>query len=149
MKLTHRATVSILALAVVASASSIGLTAQQLRPQRGLVDVLINTAIVSELNGVSDAVNDIPLSARRGVLARHGVVSEEALAASLSAQRAHLAQAERERSDELARSDRRFTLLLVLSVFNVAAAALGTISLYEAYRTKRTNSAPRTTAQNR
>ncbi len=142
MKLTHRATVSILALAVVSSVSSIGLTVQQLRPQRGLVDVLISTAIVSELNGVSDAVNDIPASARPGVLARHGVMSEEALAASLTAQRERLALAERARSDELARSDRRFTMLLVLSIFNVAAGALGTISLYEAYRTKRKNSAP-------
>ncbi len=141
MKLTHQATVSILALSVVASVSSIGLTAQQLKPQQGVVDVLISTAIVSELNGISDAVNDIPLSARRGVLARHGVTSEEALAVSVDAQRAHVAEAERERSDELTRSDRRFTLLLVLSVFNVAATALGTISLYEAYRTKRKNSA--------
>lgn len=131
---------SILALAVVASVSSIGLTAQQLRPQRGVVDVLISTAIVSALNGVSDAVKDIPMPARRGVLARHGVTSEDALADSIDAQRAHLAQTERERSDELARSDMRFTLLLVLSVFNFAAAALGSISLYEAYRTKRNNS---------
>lgn len=128
---------AILSLAVVASVSSIVLTAQQLRPQRGVVDVLISTAVVGELNGVSDAVKDIPMPARRSVLARHGVTSEEALADSLIAQRARLEQAERERSDELARSDRRFTLLLVTGIFNIAAAALGTISLYEAYRTKR------------
>ena len=140
MKLTHRATVSILALAVVASMGSIGLTALQLRPQRGVVDVVTSTAIVGELNGVSDAVKDMPMAARSDVLARHGVSSEQALADSLDAQRAHLAQAERERANELARSDKRFTLLLVLAIFNVSAAALGTISLYEAYRTKRNHS---------
>ncbi|MFL9911979.1 hypothetical protein [Paraburkholderia sp. RL17-337-BIB-A] len=131
---------SILALAVVASVGSIGLTSLQLRPQRGAVDVLISTAIVGELNGVSDAVKDMPMAARSGVFARHGVTSEQALADSLEAQRANLAHAERERADELARSDRRFTLLLVLALFNVSAATLGTISLYEAYRAKRSHS---------
>lgn len=141
MKLTQRATVSILALAIVASVSSIGVTGLQLKPQRGASDVMISAAIVGELNGVSDAVKDMPMSTRSGVLERHGVSSEQALSESLAAQRAHLAQAERVRADELARSDKRFTLLLVLAIFNVSAATLGTISLYEAYRTKRSNSA--------
>jgi hypothetical protein len=135
MKLTHRATVSILALAVVASVSSIALTGLQLRPQRGVADVVIRTAIVGELTGVTDAVREMPIAARTGVLARHGVSSEQALADSLEAQRV-------QRADDLARSDKRFTLLLVLAIFNVAAAALGTISLYEAYRTKRSHCTP-------
>lgn len=142
MKLNHRATVFILALAVVASVGSIGLAGLQLSPQCGAVDVVISTAIVGELNGVSDAVKDMPASMSRGVLFRHGVSSEQALADSLNAQRVHLAQADQERAVELARSDKRSALLLVLAIFNAFAAALGAISLYEAYRAKPRHSTP-------
>jgi hypothetical protein len=137
MNLTQRATVSILALAVATSVGSIGLTALQLRPQSGVAAVVISSSIVGELNGVTDAVTDMPPATRMGVLNRHGVASPQALSDALAAQRAYLAQAEKQRSDELALSDRRYTLLLALSVFNVAAAALGAIALYEAYRTTR------------
>ena len=46
MKLNHRATLSILALAVVSSVGSIGLAGLQLQPQHAATDVVINTAIV-------------------------------------------------------------------------------------------------------
>jgi len=71
-----------------------------------------------------------------GVLARHGVNSEQALEDSLEAQRAHLAQATQERVQELHRSDRRASVLVVLALFNAFSAALGAISLFDAYRAK-------------
>jgi hypothetical protein len=134
MKLNHRATLSILALAVVSSVCSIGLAGLQLKPQRAAADVVVNTAIVAELNGVHDSLKDIPPSMRNGVLARHGVSSEQALDDSLEAQRSHLAPAEQARAQELQGSDKRSTLLLVLSLFNACATVLSAISLYEAYR---------------
>jgi hypothetical protein len=142
MKLNHRTTLSILALAVISSVGSIGLAGLQLMPQSAAADVITNTAIVAELNGVDDALKDIPTSVRDAVLARHGVSSEQALDDSLEAQRAHLAQAEQARAQELHGSDRRSAVLLVLALFNAFAAALGGISLYEAYRANRRRSTP-------
>jgi hypothetical protein len=142
MKLNHRATLSIRALAVATSAYSIGLAGMQLKPQPAATDVVINTAIVAELNGVHDSLKDIPPSMRNGVLARHGVSSEQALDDSLEAQRSRLAQAEQARAQELHGSDKRSALLLVLTLFNACATALGAISLYEAYRATRRRSAP-------
>ncbi|MEM5372924.1 hypothetical protein V4C53_43980 [Paraburkholderia azotifigens] len=142
MKLSHRATLSILALAVASSVGSIGLAGLQLKPRSAAADVITNTAIVAELNGVHDALKDIPDTVRNGVLARHGVSSEQALADSLEAQRTHLAQAEQARALELRTNDRRSAILLVLTLFNAFAAALAGISLYEAYRANRRRSAP-------
>ncbi|WP_248558148.1 hypothetical protein [Paraburkholderia terrae] len=142
MKLNHRATLSILALAVVSSVGTIGLAGLQLKPQSAAADVITNTAIVAELNGVHDALKEIPGPVRNGVLARHGVSSEQALDDSLEAQRSHLAQAEQVRAQELQGSDKRSALLLVLSLFNACATVLSAISLYEAYRAIRRRSTP-------
>ncbi|EIM98399.1 hypothetical protein WQE_24262 [Paraburkholderia hospita] len=142
MKLKHRATLSILALAVVSSVGSIGLACLQLKPQRAAVDVVINTGIVAELNGVHDALKDIPPSMRNGVLARHGVGSGQALDDSLEAQRSHLAQAEQARAQELQSAGKRSALLLVLTLFNACASALAAIWLYESYRAPHRRSTP-------
>jgi hypothetical protein len=141
MKLNHRATLSILALAVVSSVCSIGLAGMQLKPQRAAVDVVINTGIVAELNGVHDALKDIPPSMQSGVLARHGVGSEQALADSLSTQRSNLVHAEQARAQEIHDSGTRSAFLLVLTLFNTCVGALGLVSLYEAYRAPRRRSA--------
>ncbi|WP_165190381.1 hypothetical protein [Paraburkholderia dioscoreae] len=137
MKLSQRATLSILAIAVLTSVATIGVAGLQLRPQRAAADVVIDTAIVSELTGVSDAIRDMPVALRTGVLARHEVQSEQALNESLNAQRANLATAERQRANELASSDRRSASLIALALFNAFATALGAISLFDAYRAKR------------
>jgi hypothetical protein len=142
MKISQRATLSILALAVISSVGSIGLTALQFEPQRAAAGVVIDTAVVAELNGVSDALKDMPFAMRSRVLARHGVTSEQALNESLESQRAHLAQTERLRVDELSRSDKRTTLLLMLGLFNACAASLSAISLFDAYRAKRPRGKP-------
>lgn len=128
---------SILVLSVAASVGSIGLAGLQLRPQQGAADVVTNTAIVSELNGVSDAIRDMPTAAQSGVLERHGVRSETALADSLNLRRAQLERADQARRDELVHSDRLSALQLVLALFNAFAASLGAISLSEAYRANR------------
>lgn len=141
MKLNHRATLSILALAVVSSVCSIGLAGMQLTPQRAAVDVVINTGIVAELNGVHDALKDVPPSMQTGALARHGVASEKDLDDSLKAQRSNLARAEEVRARELHDSGTRSAFLLVLSLFNACVSAVGVVSLYEAYRAPRRRSA--------
>lgn len=63
--------------------------------QRAAVGVVIDTAIVSELTGVLDAIKDMPAALRSGVLARHDVRSAQALNESLAAQRANRAEAAR------------------------------------------------------
>jgi hypothetical protein len=60
MKFSQRATLSILTIAVLTSTATIGLAGLQLRPQRAAVGVVIDTAIVAELTGVSDAIRDMP-----------------------------------------------------------------------------------------
>ncbi len=136
MKFSQRATLSILAIAVLTSTVAIGLAGFQLQPQRAAVGVVIDTAIVSELAGVSDAIKDLPPELRSGVLARHEVRSEDALSQSLSAQRANLAVAERERAREIAAHDQRAAWLIALALFNTFATAIGAISLLDAYRVK-------------
>ncbi|MCC8397282.1 hypothetical protein LJ656_32425 [Paraburkholderia sp. MMS20-SJTR3] len=136
MKFSQRATLSILAIAVLTSTVTIGLAGIQLQPQRAAVGVVVDTAIVAELTGVSDAIEDLPPDLRSGVLARHEVRSEEALRQSLTAQRANLAVAERERAQEIAAHDRRAAWLIALALFNTFATAVGAISLLDAYRAK-------------
>jgi hypothetical protein len=143
MKISQRATLSILAIAVLTSTAMIGLAGVQLQPQRAAVSVVIDTAIVSELTGVSDAVRDMPPELRSGVLARHEVRSAEALDQSLAAQRANLATAEQQRAVEIATHDRRTAWLIALALFNTFATAVGAISLLDAYRAKRKPARPR------
>lgn len=142
MKFSQRATLSILTIAVLTSTATIGLAGLQLQPQRAAVGVVIDTAIVSELTGVSDAIRDMPPALRSGVLARHDVGSEQALAQSLAAQRANLAVAERERVEEIAVRDKRAIWLIGLAVFNTFVIAVGAISLFDAYGTKRRHARP-------
>jgi hypothetical protein len=142
MKFSQCATLSILTIAVLTSTATIGLAGFQLRPQRAAVGVVIDTAIVSELTGVSDAIRDIPPALRSGVLARHDVGSEQALAKSLAAQRANLAAAERERAEEIAVRDKRAMWLIGLAVFNTFVMAIGAFSLFDAYGTKRWHARP-------
>lgn len=136
MKISQRATLSILAIAVLTSTATIGLAVIQLQPQRAAVSVVIDTAIVSELAGVSDAIRDMPLELRSGILARHEVHSEQALDESLVAQRENLAAAEQQRVLEIATDERRVAWLIALALFNTFATAVGAISLLDAYRAK-------------
>ncbi|MFM0003992.1 hypothetical protein PQR57_23580 [Paraburkholderia dipogonis] len=142
MKFSQRATLSILTIAVLTSTATIGLAGLQLQPQRAAVGVVIDTAIVSELTGVSDAIRDMPPALRSGALARHDVGSEQALAQSLAAQRANLAVAERERVEEIAVRDKRAIWLIGLAVFNTFVMAVCAISLFDAYGTKRRHARP-------
>ena len=59
MKLSHRAAVSILTLAAVTSVGSIGLATAQFSAPSNAAQVVIN-AVTSKLNGVVDAVSDLP-----------------------------------------------------------------------------------------
>ncbi|WP_345817765.1 hypothetical protein AAGS40_29560 (plasmid) [Paraburkholderia sp. PREW-6R] len=70
MKFSQRATLSVLAIGVLTSAATLGVGVIQLRPQSAAVSVVIDTAIVSELAGVSDAIRDMPPAVRSRVLAR-------------------------------------------------------------------------------
>jgi hypothetical protein len=142
MKISQRATLSILAIAVLTSTATIGLAGIQLQPQRAAVGVVIDTAIVSELTGVSDAIWEMPPALRSGVLARHEVRSEQALNESLAAQRANLAAAEQQRAHEIATHDRRVAWLIALALFNTFATAVGAISLFDAYRAKSGHARP-------
>ena len=134
MKFSHKAAVSILAVAAVMSVGSIGLVAVQFGAPSSAAQVVINTAVTSELNGVVDAVSDLPDDMRQGVITRHGAESMDALTRTLNEQRSRLSIAEQDRSAFLARNEKRLSLLLALTLFNGFALAMGAVSLFDAYR---------------
>lgn len=131
MKLSHLATVTILALSAIGSAGAIGLVAREFAIERTAVQVVADTAIVERLQGVSDAIDHVPPEQQQGMLAAYGFAQKMSLDEALSAQRSTLDRAQQARAVELSANDKRLTVLLALCGFNAIVAVMGAIALHE------------------
>jgi hypothetical protein len=131
MKISHIATVALLAASAMSSVGAIGPVAHQYRVQRSAVQVVANTTIVERMQGLSEALDYIPESGRHSLLTEIGFSSQKDFAAALSAKRQELELSQQARAEELTTNDKRLTVLLAACGFSAIVALLSAIALYD------------------
>ena len=149
MKISHIATVALLAASAISSLGAIGLVARQYTVQRSAVRVVANTALLERLQGLTDAIDYVPMSERHALLSEYGFLNEKALQTALPAQRRDLESAQQARAEELSTNDKRLATLLAICGFDAIVAVMSGIAFYDiaARRRRHLSDAPTNGAQ--
>ena len=130
MKISHIATVALLTASAISSLGAISLVVHQYTVQRSAVQVVADTALVERMQGLTDAINYVPMSERHALLSEYGFLNEEALQTALPAQRRDLESAQQARAEELSTNDKRLAALLAICGFNAIVAVMTGIAFY-------------------
>lgn len=131
MKISHIATVALLTASAISSLGAISLVVHQYTVQRSAVQVVADTALVERMQGLTDAINYVPMSERHALLSEYGFLNEEALQTALPAQRRDLESAQQARAEELSTNDKRLAALLAICGFNAIVAVMTGIAFYD------------------
>jgi hypothetical protein len=107
MKVSHIATIAFLSASAIGFTAAVSLVARQFTIERSAVQVVVDATITARLQGLSDALDYVPVAERISLLSKCGFKDETALVSALSAQRRELSSAEQIRAAELALYDKR------------------------------------------
>ncbi|WP_144444403.1 hypothetical protein, partial [Caballeronia arationis] len=94
MKLSHIITVAILCASAVSSIAGVGLVARQFTLERTAVQVVVNTAVVERMQGVSDAVGYLSAADQQALLQKYGFSDRDAFDEALRDRRRELGEAQ-------------------------------------------------------
>ncbi|WP_143756935.1 hypothetical protein [Caballeronia glebae] len=116
--------------------AAVSLVARQFTIERSTVQVVVDTTIAARLQGLSDALDHVPVAERPSLLSKFGFKDETALVAALSAQGRELSCAEQIRAAELALNDKRLAALLAACGFGAIVSIMGVVTIYDAHVTR-------------
>ena len=136
MKVSHIATIAFLSASAIGLTAAVSLVARQFTIERSAVQVVVDTTIAARLQGLSDALDYVPVTERTSLLSKFGFKDETALVAALSAQRRELSSAEQIRAAELALNDKRLAALLAACGFGAIVSIMGAVTIYDAHVTR-------------
>ncbi|MDR5883732.1 hypothetical protein [Caballeronia sp. LZ032] len=137
MKLSHIITVAILCASAVSSIAGVGLVARQFTIERTAVQVVVNTAVVERMQGVSDAVGYLSAADQQALLQKYGFSDRDAFDKALRDRRRELGEAQQVRADTLRANDKRLAGLLAACAFAGIAALMGAIATYDIAATRK------------
>ena len=86
---------------------------------------------MERMQGLTDAIDYVPMSERHALLSEYGFLNEEALQTALPAQRRDLESAQQARAEELSTNDKRLAALLAICGFNAIVAVMSGIAFYD------------------
>ncbi|WP_310009324.1 hypothetical protein [Caballeronia sp. LZ043] len=135
MKISHIATIALLATSAGSSMVAATLVARQYTMQRPVVQLITDTAVVERMQGVSDAiryaVDYMPVAERQTLVSDYGYYNEDAFRLALHAQRSALESLQRTRAKELAANDMRLTAVIAICGFNTIIALMSAVVLHD------------------
>ncbi|WP_050455467.1 hypothetical protein [Candidatus Burkholderia verschuerenii] len=131
MKISHLATVALLAASAISSIGALGLTAHQFTLQRSAVSVMANTTVVERLQGMNDALGYVPEGKRRALISTYGFSSEREVQVALTIMRRELVTSQQVRAEELSTNDKRLTALILACGLSAIVAMMAAIALFD------------------